>query len=308
MKKAAIVEIKGGLGNQIFQYSFSKHLENMGFRVTYNLDFFKHSKKTSGDTKRDFHLDKLGCDVDEMSRLMKIFSNVLNYLINSKKVKKFFPFINKYIYKYLKEKDFNKNFDYKVYSMINYFDGYWQDFSFANIAKSRLTAICKSVVNTRIVQQRIATSVELVPDAICVHVRMGDYLSPSNQQIYRLPSTTYYELSVKKALSQGASSVIYLFSDEPAKARELLTDSLKDLVTINIVELEECSAFETIAWMSMFKYIVTANSTFSAWAAWFSQSENRSKYISSPSSWFKTKFSHLEPKLPLSWERIKASL
>ena len=31
-----IVKIKGGFGNQIFQYSFSKHLKNKGHRVTVN--------------------------------------------------------------------------------------------------------------------------------------------------------------------------------------------------------------------------------------------------------------------------------
>ena len=39
MRKLAIVEIKGGLGNQVFQYSFGKYLESSGFRVLYNLDF-----------------------------------------------------------------------------------------------------------------------------------------------------------------------------------------------------------------------------------------------------------------------------
>ena len=81
----------------------------MGFRVTYNLDFFKHFKKQVY-TKRDFHLDKLGCDVDEMSRLLKIVSNVLNYLINSKKVNFFHSLISTFINTQKKK---TSNFDYK---------------------------------------------------------------------------------------------------------------------------------------------------------------------------------------------------
>ena len=39
MRKYAIVEIKKVFGNQIFQYSFAKYLESVGFKVLYNLNF-----------------------------------------------------------------------------------------------------------------------------------------------------------------------------------------------------------------------------------------------------------------------------
>ena len=127
MRKFAIVEIKGGLGNQIFQYSFAKYLENIGFKVLYNLNFFKSSKNSNNVTERDFLLNELTCEIDEVSSALQQLSDKLNYLINSKKIKKFFPFINKYIYKYFKEKDYDKNLEYKDYAIINNFDGYWQN-------------------------------------------------------------------------------------------------------------------------------------------------------------------------------------
>ena len=34
----AVVEIKGGLGNQIFQYSFANYLKTKGYRVTVNIN------------------------------------------------------------------------------------------------------------------------------------------------------------------------------------------------------------------------------------------------------------------------------
>ena len=34
----AVVEIKGGFGNQIFQYSFANYLKNKGYEVTVNLN------------------------------------------------------------------------------------------------------------------------------------------------------------------------------------------------------------------------------------------------------------------------------
>lgn len=278
-----MLRLKGGLGNQLFQIAYLYSL------VDANV----------------VHSHKIDCTY---------YSNALPEVVLCSNEQK--HTINNYIFCFYVRnmcKVFGTSFCLKLIPRgryfrlklirISYLEGYWQDFSWANIAKSRLTAICNSVVSRPSVQGSIATSLQITPEAICVHVRMGDYLSPSNLQRYRRLSSSYYKLSVQRALSQGASSVIYLFSDEPVKARDLVTESLQDLVTINIVELKDYTAFETIAWMSMFKYIVTANSTFSAWAAWFSQAGNRVKYISSPSRWFNKNFAHLEPNLPISWDR-----
>ena len=109
MRKYAIVEIKGGFGNQIFQYSFAKYLESVGFKVLYNLSFFKSSNYSNNVTERKFLLKELSCKIDEASNTLQQLSDKLNYLINSKKIKKNFPFINNYIYQYFKEKDYDKD-------------------------------------------------------------------------------------------------------------------------------------------------------------------------------------------------------
>ena len=283
MKKAAIVEIKGGLGNQIFQYSFSKHLENMGFRVTYNLDFFKHSKKTSGDTKRDFHLDKLGCDVDEMSRLMKIFSNVLNYLINSKKVKKFFPFINKYIYKYLKEKDFNKNFDYKVYSMINYFDGYWQNniFHLKNNKESILRRFNIDYQNLE----------SLNNEKVLIHIRRQDYLNLGMNL-----NINYYKNSIdflKKELKEFEYDI---FTDD----KEWVSNQI---VFSNCRKIygEDIDPIKSFNKMLRYKHFIIANSTYSYLAAFFG--EKKDTKVLMPYRWGSKK--NINFLTNNSWEKIK---
>ena len=45
MKKIAIIEIKGGLGNQLFQYNFSRIFSDKDFIVFYNFNFFKNFEK-----------------------------------------------------------------------------------------------------------------------------------------------------------------------------------------------------------------------------------------------------------------------
>ena len=45
MKKIALIYLKGGLGNQIFQISFANYLSNLGLNVFISLSNFKISKK-----------------------------------------------------------------------------------------------------------------------------------------------------------------------------------------------------------------------------------------------------------------------
>ena len=39
-QKKAIVIIKGGFGNQIFQFAFANYLKSLNFKVSINIDFF----------------------------------------------------------------------------------------------------------------------------------------------------------------------------------------------------------------------------------------------------------------------------
>ena len=45
MKKFALVDIKGGLGNQIFILAFAYHLKNNNFIVRLDTNFYKYEKQ-----------------------------------------------------------------------------------------------------------------------------------------------------------------------------------------------------------------------------------------------------------------------
>ena len=57
------IEVKGGLGNQLFQYAFYRYCEKKSvFSVLLYTDFYKYCKFVKGATIRDFGLDKYNCD------------------------------------------------------------------------------------------------------------------------------------------------------------------------------------------------------------------------------------------------------
>ena len=284
MRKLAIVEIKGGLGNQVFQYSFGKYLESSGFRVLYNLDFFKSSKNLEDVTERDFLLKELSCEIDEVSRLMQKLSNTFNYLINSKKIKSIFPFINKYIYQYLKEKDYDKDLEYKKYLIINYFDGYWQN----NIY--HLKTQKESLLNIfDMNNQDIKSSNN---DIVLIHVRRQDYLKLGID----LPQN-YYENSINLLKKDLKEFEFDIFTDD--KEWVLNQNIFSDFRNIYGEDNDPIESFKK---MLCYKHFIIANSTYSYLAAFFGEKQdskvfmpykwsvNKNKDFLTDNSWNKVQF------------------
>ena len=265
MRKLAIVEIKGGLGNQVFQYSFGKYLESSGFRVLYNLDFFKSSKNLENVTERDFLLKELSCEIDEVSRLIQKLSDTFNYLINSRKIKRIFPFINKHIYQYLKEKDYDKDLEYKKYLIINYFDGYWQN----NIY--HLKTQKESLLNIFDINNQDVKS--LNNNRVLIHVRRQDYLKLGID----LPQN-YYENSINLLKKDLKEFEFDIFTDD--KEWVLNQNIFSDFRNIYGEDNDPIESFKK---MLCYKHFIIANSTYSYLAAFFGEKQDSKVFM--PYKW-----------------------
>lgn len=113
---------------------------------------------------------------------------------------------------------------------------------------------------------------EGVKNPISLHIRRGDFLINSGNH-YNL-QLDYYE----KALSHFDSDLnVIVFSDDPewCNSQELFSD---DRFLIS----EKNSSYIDMCLMSLCKYHIIANSTFSWWGAWLSGSEQ----VIAPSKWF----------------------
>jgi hypothetical protein len=110
MTTKKIIRIWGGLGNQLFQYSFGKFLEKEhDCTVSYNINWF------SEQSKRKFVLDKvLKINNEIIDKKDNFVDRILNY-----KIEKFYKALIK------------KNFLFLPKNLI----GYWQDLYFAKYLK-----------------------------------------------------------------------------------------------------------------------------------------------------------------------------
>jgi glycosyltransferase involved in cell wall biosynthesis len=133
---------------------------------------------------------------------------------------------------------------------------------------------------------------------IFVHVRLGDYKLEDN---FGTLTLSYYKVALDQLATSMDQSRIWLFSDEPLAAINLIPENFQQ--NLLIIPPELLSVSETF---ELFRYgsaYVIGNSTFSWWGAFLRKYEFAP--IIAPDPWFKNM---TEPTslIPHSWLRVKS--
>ena len=120
---------------------------------------------------------------------------------------------------------------------------------------------------------------------ISLHIRLGDYVQ--QQQNHPVCSLEYY----KDALDNLPDDcMLFIFSDEVEIAKNLFKD-----INRKIVYPETNNKYIDMCLMTFCDYHIIANSSFSWWGAWLSNS----KKVIAPSKWFGP-----APHMPKNWSDI----
>jgi hypothetical protein len=313
-KKHVFVLLQGGLGNQLFQYSFAKSLSvNPYFEVTLDLSALQEDVHLDKTSVRQFSLDRQLFPVSEKNVLSS--EELRNLRIWNSLRTKPWNFLRKGYIKVLRtkliqmaqgttvisEREWNRGHVARsVYRNI-VLDGFWQKLAFPLSIESSIrtelrerTRCCKSVssIETRVSSQA----------ALAVHIRRGDYVSnPDALNFHGLLSADYFNDAIREVTSTHPVEVIYVFSDDTAWCKENLTfDSRLVFVADtfrNICDLDE------LAIMSACRFFVISNSTFSWWGAWLSNVNG--KNVIAPAKWFADESANLKTVnlVPDSWNR-----
>jgi hypothetical protein len=108
-------------------------------------------------------------------------------------------------------------------------------------------------------------------EVISLHVRRGDYVIDNNHPLQDL---SYYQRALKLF---GDTTPVIIFSDDPewCKNQSLFETDRFLISDQNTTDLDLCM-------MTLCKYHIIANSSFSWWGAWLAKSEK----IVAPKKWF----------------------
>jgi len=113
---------------------------------------------------------------------------------------------------------------------------------------------------------------------IAIHIRRADYLNFST--VYPLLGDNYYRTALEFMSSELGKRPIWLFSDDPARAMNEFSSKINfDRV---VQTPRNIHSIETLELMSNSIGVVTANSTFSWWAAYLGSINGQVKTVTMP--------------------------
>ena len=137
-------------------------------------------------------------------------------------------------------------------------------------------------------------------DAICVHLRRGDYITNSEANAYHgTCSLEYYRDGLAEVCAGLNNPRCFVFSDDPQWVRENFETSLP-MTLVDIHGTHE--AHEDLRLMRECRHFVIANSSLSWWGAWLGTSQD--KRVVAPKFWFKTNKNDTSDLIPAGWRRI----
>ena len=298
-----IVNFKGGLGNQMFQYAFYLELEKHNQDVYANLSWFKNNKT---DTKRPFMLNKaFNIELNEIKKnqssnftlpflfraINKILLNKINYkIINSSE--------NLII------ENPNVKEEYYLSKKEGYLDGYWQNERyFLNVKDQIINEFTFNITDTRV--KSIENDIISNENPVSLHWRRGDYVGNSAHDVLR---PKYFLNALNFIMEREPISRLYVFTEDfDWVERKLIEFDLDIDFKIVSRELLNIDDYNEMYLMSICKHNILSNSSFSWWGAYLNKYSN--KIVLAPKIWYGEQSLELfnSSITPNSWKRIEVS-
>lgn len=239
-----ISKIYGGIGNQIWMYAYGLS-QAIRLGAQLKLDKYILDVNPFNYTPYDFEL--------------KHFKGITEEVLSNKE------------YLGLKLIEESK-FDGEIQND-SLIDGYWQnEIYFENIKDELRKKLIFKDESIKNVNDRLFEK-----DSVFIHARRGDYLN--GDYFVDLSKTDYYQKSIEYILSKIENATFYIFSNDTKWAKEYFS-----FIKQNKSFEEGHNTIEDLYLMSQCSHSITANSTFSWWAAWLNNNPN--KIVIQPKQWY----------------------
>jgi len=295
--KKATVFIKGGLGNQLFQFSFAKFLKQNNFSVNINTNLLNDH---SNNTKRELIFPNRYFGFNEQSSFSKKKFEYFMRIHYSKKVSN--SYYAKYFedYKYSKEDTIFLNKENKLY----FFNGYWKNMKYIDKMED---FIISSISKNPTINNGFKS--QLKENYAMIHVRRGDFIK-NNWHL----DISYYEESINLIENKSKKIKFDVFTDDenwvkkqkifsrainiyPQKRNET-TESINP--NHNLGDDKE-ETIKTFSKMLQYSNFIVGNSSFAFWAAFLRSDKN--SIITVPDPWFRN--NHHQTLKKANWITVK---
>lgn len=303
-----ITRLRGGLGNQLFQYACGRAL-SLRTKNAMKLDVSGYQKtvqeKNRADTQRDYSLSHFAIQEDvaspaEIQALkypLGIFSKGIRFI----RIKIF--------------RKFNIGFDRKLFKRLSrkssvYLDGFWQAELYFKDHQESIRKEIRLKEPMSAAAREIASEIQKNKDLdiapVSIHVRRGDVSADGSGNAYFGISTPEYYAKAfnyiderrKSGTITPADFHVFIFSDDPAWVHA----NIRIPYASTVVSGRNIPDYEELILMSLCNINIIANSTFSWWGAWLNS--NPQKLVLAPSRWAVRGEHNHKDTVPSSWIRL----
>lgn len=283
-----ILRLRGGLGNQMFQYASAKKisLENKENILIDDLTGFINDK----EYKRKFQLDNFSIDYQKINKNIFFLSiyllRIKIYYFLKKKLK--FKIIN-----YYDDDDSLSDLNFKDNRYI-FLNGLWQNYKyFESIRKILIKEF--SLKDLKINVDDYINNFDS-SNHVAVHIRNYD----KNKKFENNLPRSYYEKAFDYFGKHLDNPVFLIFSDDILYANKI-TNNLKYKVVINENKYPKKEILD-FNLMLQFKNFIIANSTYSWWPAYLSDyPDKKILYPNKKSDMYHSKQWNFDLNVPKDW-------
>lgn len=278
-----VMRIKGGLGNQLFQYAAAYALsKRLGQEFAFD-PFF-----TTNMTLREYKISQLSISSDKVVSVEQLPGKV--QILKNAYINKLCRILNMakhrcgdYLY-WLETKDEWQADFFTIESENLYVDGYFQSEDY--FKKYRAELLDQFRPNYEPEEEYLKVLDEIKKcTAVAVHVRRTDF-KKDNCKFHYLLDEDYYKKAIIEMKNRVENPVFFWFSDDMKWVKEHIGEE-DDFRYVNIKTTH--GDIDDMMLMKNCSHIITANSTFSWWAAWLNEHENAIRIV---------------PKKPYGMERM----
>jgi hypothetical protein len=270
-----IIKLKGGLGNQLFQYATAKALA------------LKHKTKLYIDHSsfETYTLHDYG--LHHFNIKDKIYQPEPKWLAKIEKKLKLKKKYNEDDHGFRYNEDLKQQNAYKLF-----LDGYFQcEDYFIDYRKEILEAL-KITSPLKPITLKTLEDIQSC-NSVALHVRRGDYLL---HDVHNTDKKEYYNKAMKYVESKVSHPTYFMFSDDINWVKENFSSEHK-MVFVDFNDAD--TNYEDIKLMSNCKHNIIANSSFSWWSAWLNN--NPDKIVTAPKHWFNGDMYDFTDLVPKNW-------
>ncbi len=284
-----IVNVIGGLGNQMFQYAFAVALKHHFPNEEVLIDtqhfhhfFIKHIK--AANLHNGYELKKLfpnaTLPIASWHQLLKVSYFIPNYLL-SRIARRMLP-IRKT--EFIPSTENSQVYDPNVFLLQGdrYYEGYWQAVSYYMDIRQELLQVFKHGLPNAY-NEKLILNMER-ENSVGIHIRRGDYLQAA--AFCGICDTNYYEKSIELILRDMKDHHFYIFSNDIPWCQQHIAPLLDGNEVTYVTQNTGSDSCWDMFLMTHCKDLIIANSSFSWWGAFLNTQGGR---IIAPNPWMNKK-------------------